>query len=365
MIPDRNVDDWVQEFAARREEYVRFEHKLRQLIEDLLDQKNIDRVALESRTKRVDSLTEKLVRKGYRNPHEEVTDLIGVRIVVYYLEDIKLVKHLIESNFKVNSSSSPSHGDDPLAFGYASHHFVVSIGEARSQLSEWRAMGHVNAEIQVRTALQHAWAAVSHKLEYKSAVEVPVSLKRRLARLSALFELADEQFSHLRWAKQELDQEYENQVRSGRLTIPLDADSLSAYLRESMAVQRLTRIAARHQWVVGNDENESAHAVIRILHAAKVETLAEVDQVLGQPEERLEQVFSHLSRVVRDESSPAVEYPITIGTLIVVMLVIDQVGSYEDAPPELQELLLEAIPYEEWMLIHPALRSLGSKNDHR
>jgi putative GTP pyrophosphokinase len=59
----------------------------------------------------------------------------------------------------------------------------------------------IRAEIQVRTALQHAWSAVHHKLEYKSSTEAPPELRRRLFRLSALFELADEQFSELRDAR--------------------------------------------------------------------------------------------------------------------------------------------------------------------
>lgn len=87
---------------------------------------------------------------------------------------------------------------DPDRFGYLSVHYTASLSPARRKLAEWRPYADIRAEVQFRTALQHAWSAVQHKLEYKSSIEAPRELRRRLFRLSALFELADEQFSELR-----------------------------------------------------------------------------------------------------------------------------------------------------------------------
>jgi hypothetical protein len=44
----------------------------------------------------------------------------------------------------------------------------------------------------------HAWAEIEHKLNYKSDAQVPIKFQRKLFRLSAKFEEADEQFEELR-----------------------------------------------------------------------------------------------------------------------------------------------------------------------
>ena len=44
----------------------------------------------------------------------------------------------------------------------------------------------------------HGWAAINHKLLYKHENDIPKPFKRDLFRLSALIELADEQFERLR-----------------------------------------------------------------------------------------------------------------------------------------------------------------------
>lgn len=52
----------------------------------------------------------------------------------------------------------------------------------------------LKVEEQLRTILMHVLAAISHKLLYKRENDAPNVLKRKLNRLSALIELADEQF---------------------------------------------------------------------------------------------------------------------------------------------------------------------------
>jgi len=55
----------------------------------------------------------------------------------------------------------------------------------------------LHAEIQVRTLAQDVWSRVSHALSYKSEISIPVETERRLFCLSALFEVADREFSRL------------------------------------------------------------------------------------------------------------------------------------------------------------------------
>jgi hypothetical protein len=89
------------------------------------------------------------------------------------------------------------------------------------------------AEIQVRTVLQHAWAAIDHRLNYKRANEIPVELKRQLFRISALLEVADDQFESVRLAAEHLSTSYEQSVSAGELEPPIDRASVSVFVERS------------------------------------------------------------------------------------------------------------------------------------
>lgn len=54
----------------------------------------------------------------------------------------------------------------------------------------------------MRTLAQHLWSDMSHELGYKPELSVPDAMQRRLFRLSALVELADDEFLRLRDAEQ-------------------------------------------------------------------------------------------------------------------------------------------------------------------
>lgn len=51
--------------------------------------------------------------------------------------------------------------------GYRSVHFVCDLGAQRSGLPEFKDLGGLKFEIQVRTLLQHAWAELAHDRNYK------------------------------------------------------------------------------------------------------------------------------------------------------------------------------------------------------
>lgn len=228
--------DWGEEFSARRGVYTSLEQKIEALLKDLLEADRIDVIQVETRTKSVQSFVEKIERKRLTgDPFESVTDLVGVRVITYYQDDIARVGDLIEREFAVDADNSPGASDanEPVDhFGYRSAHYVAAVGSSRSKFAEWKRFSGLKVEFQVRTVLQHAWAAVSHKVDYKSVESAPPQIRRRLYRLSALFELADEQFTVLRDESERTQAAYETDVQRGNLEIPLDTESLIAYWNE-------------------------------------------------------------------------------------------------------------------------------------
>ena len=281
--------EWGNRYRAVRGTYESLTIRLRSLIADLLADAKIDVIQIEARTKDIESFTEKISRKSakYDDPLAEITDLVGLRIITYYLEDVGRVGEILKEEFQVDEENSvdKSFGFDPDRFGYSSVHYILALSPARQRLIEWKQYGKVRVEVQVRTALQHAWAAVSHKLDYKSRTEVPRELQRQLYRLSALFELADEQFSALRDSRERVASEYADNVRGGQLNLPLDEASLSAYIRGILRKDTIREMITDGGGVfvrpAAGSQAQSRSELLTLLNQVGISSIAELDEYLS------------------------------------------------------------------------------------
>lgn len=214
--------------------------RIKELIGQFVKDKGIPIAQIESRTKTVESFQRKIERKSYKDPFTEIKDFAGIRVVCYYADDVARIAELLRDEFEVDSEHSTNKVEDLAIdeFGYRSFHLVCSIKEPRASLAEWRSVAELQFEIQVRSVLQHAWAAISHKLDYKNASQAPHDIRRRLFRLSALLELADDQFDLIRDISQEISAGYRSDVEKGDLSLPLDLDSLSTYVGEKVDLRK-------------------------------------------------------------------------------------------------------------------------------
>src|SRR5207248_1312336 len=85
-LNDDLADREAAKFDNRRPVYEGFKRRVHELLVTLLEHEDLDVIEIQSRVKGSDSFREKLVRKGkhYTDPLNEVTDLVGIRVVVYY-----------------------------------------------------------------------------------------------------------------------------------------------------------------------------------------------------------------------------------------------------------------------------------------
>ena len=287
-VTEVSPQEWGNRYRAIRGTCESLTARLQALIVDLLAEASLEVIQIEARTKAIDSFTEKISRKRvkYANPLAEVTDLVGLRIITYYREDVTRVGEILKKEFQIDATNSVDKAAalDPDRFGYTSVHYVVTLSPDRRRLAEWKPYAGFRAEIQVRTALQHAWSAVNHKLDYKSPTEVPRELRRRLFRLSALFELADEQFSELRDARAQIASDYAEDVRDGQLDIPLDQASLIAYLADPGRRQAIAKmVAASGGTILEPDAKRlvrDRRDLLRLLNRIGVTTIAQLDKYL-------------------------------------------------------------------------------------
>lgn len=190
----------IEVYKKTLHKYEEFTSKCEDLLITLFQESELNYQLVESRTKTLLSFEDKINRKTYINPIAEITDMCGLRIIVYYIEDIEEVKKLIRTNFVIDEENSMDKSTElePNQFGYLSHHFVVGLSENRISLPEWRTYSNFKAEIQVRTIMQHSWASIFHELHYKKPKEFSKKLDRKLFRLAALIELADEELLNIK-----------------------------------------------------------------------------------------------------------------------------------------------------------------------
>lgn len=285
---------WDTRYRGELSAYETCAAKLETLVKDLLGEAGIDVVDVESRAKHPDSLQRKIDGKkdAYPEPLADVTDLIGVRVIAYYLEDVDQIREIIRKEFVVDLQNSTDKLDDlePDRFGYRSVHYIVSLSAARAGLVEWGVFDGKRAEIQVRTATQHAWAAVEHKLSYKRTREAPRDLRRRLLRLGALFELADQEFSGVKQQLVEVEAQYSDDVKGGNLDLPVDKASLEAFVAENDISQKIIALAVDAGVTIEPPDSEEYEGrldvdlrdLVSVLDRLGIETIAELDTLLRE-----------------------------------------------------------------------------------
>ena len=133
-----------------------------------------------------------------------LTDLIGIRIICPFLEDLTIVENQLVKIFEIVEIERKGAGRTFSEFGYESVHILLKIPEEIKNQVENQNQGlcvpnDLVCEIQVRTILQDAWAEVEHELVYKqefSPFDLP--LRRKLASTNASLSLADIIFQEIR-----------------------------------------------------------------------------------------------------------------------------------------------------------------------
>jgi putative GTP pyrophosphokinase len=136
----------------------------------------------------------RLLKMGEKNP--KITDLLGIRIICPFIEDLSAAENLIREYFDIIETERKGHFSFK-EFGYESTHILVKIPQ--SIIDERGYPGTDTVEIQIRTILQDAWAEVEHEIIYKtefSPFDEP--MKRKLAAVNASLSLADIIFQEIR-----------------------------------------------------------------------------------------------------------------------------------------------------------------------
>jgi putative GTP pyrophosphokinase len=171
----------------------------------------------------------------------DITDIVGVRIITYFADDVDKLAKYIEQEFDVDRKNSTDRRTalDPDRFGYLSLHHVVSFRPDRARLLEYRQYTGLRAEIQTRSILQHAWAEIEHDLGYKTREAVPRDIRRRFSRIAGLLEIADQEFQSIRDELNEYERSVPEKIDKAPQMVDIDKVSFSVFISENPTVTEL------------------------------------------------------------------------------------------------------------------------------
>jgi len=216
--------------------YKRLEEEAVHIINEEIKENEIKIHSILSRVKDSESFLQKVERKRYKDPFNETTDLVGVRVVCLFLSDLKRIEQLIKANFDLKQEENKVN-ENQIEFGYMSYHYIVTLKDEYTGHRYDRIKG-IPFEIQVRTISMDAWANISHYLDYKTDNDIPAELKKDFNAISGLFYVADTHFELFYKETQENKREIEHKItdiltdNSSETEEEINLDSLNIYLRK-------------------------------------------------------------------------------------------------------------------------------------
>ncbi|SCC71813.1 GTP pyrophosphokinase [Acinetobacter albensis] len=221
------------EFKKLKPNYEKLGSNVQQSLEIFLNEQDIPYLSIKNRVKELQSYLEKIERKGYEKPINEIEDICGIRIICYFQNDIEKIKDIILKEFDVTENQSKQELLNATEFGYRSTHFIATIKDSWTSTPNYRGLNDLKFEIQVRTILMHSWAEIEHKLAYKSEVDIPKELRRKFSFISAVLEDADIKFEEIKNAiaknKSQLIKEAKRKQQFDE-NLELNLDNLQAFL---------------------------------------------------------------------------------------------------------------------------------------
>lgn len=244
------------------------------ILQSLLDSKGVDYLSVTGRTKNKKSALDKIKRKNYDDPATKMTDLSGIRIIVYFESDIEKVSKIIEEAFNIDDENSVNQ-DKKLSvnqIGYRSVHFVCDIGENRECLPEFFGLKGLKFEFQVRTVLQHAWAELAHDSNYKFTEKLPPKIERSLYLYAGMLELADKGFNELSKEIDKYAESIQKDIRGGDFELAIDVITLREFVENWGDINKLK--------MGGLPDRADLSDVVRELEQFGVSTIKQLNEII-------------------------------------------------------------------------------------
>lgn len=236
----------LEEYRKNRNAFLELEKVVDQILRNIVKESGIKEIlGIEHRVKGEESLAGKLDRNDdWYNSLKDLTDILGARVICYFADEVDIIGKLVEKSFVIDweNFSDKRALIQADRFGYLSLHYICSLPEDGTYPAE---ICGKKFEIQIRTVLQHAWAAINHDIGYKSEFGVPRVVTREFSRLAGLFELADDEFIRVRETMKNYTEETRQKIINNEADdVRIDMISLKEYVWQNKKMQEfLTEVA--------------------------------------------------------------------------------------------------------------------------
>ena len=149
------------------------------------------------RVKTIESIQAKCRKKGYDATYEcameKINDIIGVRGVCSFEDDVYRVAEVLSTHQDLKIIKRKDYIQQPKNSGYRSLHLIVEIPIYFQGEMQW-----IRAEIQLRTTAMDFWAGVDHQLRYKKGKKEAVLIGKELKEYSQAVAELDRKMVELR-----------------------------------------------------------------------------------------------------------------------------------------------------------------------
>ena len=215
-----NPEKLIAEYHEKSLLYQNFCSTMQNLLINLLDNNGF-KYQISMRLKSAESIREKITRNKSRGRTytrlSDMNDLAGVRIIFYLESDKQKFIELLFREFSPDKMQIEEHEKES---GYRSIHIVLQFGRKRLSLNEYRNFAGLPCELQLTSALYHAWSEVEHGIFYKRdnrlvdvdeesmqalKAELETALNHHIHSASNIFESVAERIKQLRIQHQAAD----------------------------------------------------------------------------------------------------------------------------------------------------------------
>lgn len=154
-------------------------------------------ISMCGRVKTIESIQAKCRKKGYDATYEcameKINDIIGVRGVCSFEDDVYRVAEVLSTHQDLKIIKRKDYIQQPKNSGYRSLHLIVEIPIYFQGEMQW-----IRAEIQLRTTAMDFWAGVDHQLRYKKGKKEAVLIGKELKEYSQAVAELDRKMVELR-----------------------------------------------------------------------------------------------------------------------------------------------------------------------
>ena len=194
------TESTLEDYKEKRVYYLEFIDTFKSLAQVLIcKDSKLGVVQITGHLKSLDELTDEIsvLPDGSYPILSDMQNLMTLRIVTFYKQDIDpVLKRLMES-FEVTASAVTSPADDPETFGYPGSALVLKLADDRLRFEEYKRFADMQIEVQVYSLFQDTWSKIERYIGYNSE-QFPTEHLREFTHLAYMMELCDSELNNIR-----------------------------------------------------------------------------------------------------------------------------------------------------------------------